>query len=121
MKSLFEEMGGTYRSEGDYLIPNLDVPESIQIGIWGQRRRRYLREHRNGLYTGMLLAGTLDAHLALIDTQAQEMLSQITVRLAEVEGVTEELKAQDQMEWVQRMNGIHIRAEETVNMELIYV
>ena len=121
MKSFFEETGGTYRREGDYLLPNLVAPESIPIGIWGQRRRRYLREHRNGIYTGMLLAGTLDTHLAQIDAQAQEMLSQITSRLAEAEGVTEELKVRDQMEWVQRMNSIRSRAEEIVNKELIFV
>ena len=121
MKSFFEETGGTYRRKGDYLLPDLVAPESIPIGIWGQRRRRYLREHRKGIYTGMLLTGTLNDHLAQIDAQAQEMLSQMSARLAVAEGVTEELKANDQMEWVQRMNSIRSRAEEIVNKELIYV
>ena len=121
MKSSFEEMGGTYHQEGDYLLPNLVAPESIPIGIWGQRRRRYLREYRNGIYTGMLLAGTLNAHLEQSDVQAQEMLSHIMSRLVAAEGVTEELKENNQMEWVQRMNSIRSRAEEIVNKELIYV
>ena len=121
MKSFFEETGGTYRRKGDYLLPDLVAPESIPIGIWGQRRRRYLREHRNGIYTEMLLAGTLNAHLAQIDAQAQEMLSQITSRLVTAEGVTGELKAQNQTEWVRRMNSLRSRAEEIVNKELIYV
>ena len=121
MKSLFEEMGGTYHQEGDYLLPDLVAPESIPIGIWSQRRRRYLREHRNGIYTGMLLAGTLDTHLAQIDAHAQEMLSRIISELAAAEHVTEKLKATDQMEWVRRMNSIRSRAEETVYKELIYV
>ena len=121
MKSLFEEKGGTYHQEGDYLLPNLVTPESSPIGIWGQRRRRYLREHRNGICTGMLLTGTLNDHLAQIDAQTQEMLSQISSCLAKAEGVTEEMKATDQMEWVRRMNNIRSRAEEIVNKELIYV
>ena len=121
MESLFEEMDGTYRQEGDYLLPNLLAPESSPIGIWGQRRRRYLREHRNGIYTWMLLAGTLNTHLVQIDAQAQEMLTQITSRLAAAEGVSEKLKTQDQMEWVRRMNSIRNCTEEIVNKELIYV
>ena len=121
MKSLFEEMGGTYRQEGDYLLPDLVAPESIFIGIWGQRRRRYLKEHRNGIYTGMLLSGTLNAHLVQIDAQAQDMLSRLPTDLAAAEGVTEELKANDQTEWVRRMNNIRSRAEEIVYKELIYV
>ena len=121
MKSLFEETGGTYHQEGEYLLPDLVAPESVPIGIWGQRRKRYLREHRNGIYTGMLLAGTLGTHLALVDDQAEEMLTQISSRLAKAEGVTEELKARDQMEWVRRMNSIRSRAEVIVNKELIYV
>ena len=121
MKSLFEEKGGTYRREGDYLIPNLEAPEPVPLGIWGQRRRRYLRVHRNGLYTGMLLSGSLDSHLAQIDVQAQEMLTSLVTQMANAEGVTEELKANDQMEWVRRMNSIRNRAEEIVHKELIHV
>ena len=111
----------TYTRIGDYDLPNLLPPPEPQIGIWGQRRRRYLREHRSALYTGMLLAGTLGTHLAQIDEQAQEMLSRISARLATAEGVTEELKARDQMEWVRRMNSIRSRAAEIVNKELIFV
>ena len=111
----------TYTLVGDYYLPNLLPPQEPKVGIWGQRRRRYLREHRSGLYTGMLLAGTLGTHLAQIDEQAQEMLTRISARLAASEGVTEELKARDQMEWVRRMNGIRSRAAEIVNKELIFV
>ena len=110
----------TYTRIGDYDLPNLLPPPEPQIGIWGQRRRRYLREHRSGIYTGMLLAGTLGTHLVQIDVEAQEMLARISARLAAAEGVTEELKAQDQMEWVRRMNGIRSRAAEIVNKELIF-
>lgn len=110
----------TYTLIGDYYLPNLLPPSESEIGIWGQRRRRYLREHRSGIYTGMLLAGTLDAHLSDIDAQAKEMLSLLTARLAAAEGVTEDLKARDQREWVRRMNSIRSRAAEIVNKELIF-
>lgn len=110
----------TYTLIGDYYLPNLLPPSASEIGIWGQRRRWYLREHRSGIYTGMLLTGTLDAHLTEIDAQAQEMLSLLISRLAAAEGVTEDLKANDQMEWVRRMNSIRNRAAEIVNKELIF-
>ena len=110
----------TYTLVGDYYLPNLLPPKKAKIGIWGQRRRRYLREHCIGIYTGMLRAGTLDVHLAEIDAHAQDMLSHLTARLAAAEGVTEELKENDQMEWVRRMNGIRSRAVEIVNKELIF-
>lgn len=110
----------TYTLVGDYYLPNLLPPQEPEVGIWGQRRRRYLREHCSGIYTGMLLAGTLGTHLSQIDVQAQEMLSLLTAHLAAAEGVTEELKAVDQTEWVRRMNSIRSRAVEIVNKELIF-
>lgn len=121
MKSLFDEMGGTYHREGEYYIPNLIVPESPVLGIWGQRRRRYLMEHRKPIYTGMLLAGTLNDHLIETDRDAEAMFSQLVTQLAEAEQVNEKLKASDQMEWVSRMNNIRNRAAEIVNKELIFV
>ena len=110
----------TYTLVGDYYLPNLLPPQWPEVGIWGQRRRRYLQEHCTGIYTGMLLAGTLDAHLTEIDVQAQEMLSLMATCLAAAEGVTEVLKENDQMEWVRRMNSIRSRAVEIVNKELIF-
>lgn len=118
-KSAFEEMGGTYRQEGDYLLPNLTVPETSPIGIWGQRRKRYLREHGGPLYTALLFSGKLDAHLADIDHQAQEMLFQLIAQMAKQEGVTELLKEKSQMEWVGKMNNIRERVEEIIMQELI--
>ena len=92
-KSLFEQMGGTYHQEGDYFLPNLAVPESVPVGVWGQRRRRYLREHRKALYNALLLSGKLDSHLADINQQAEDMFSQLVKQMAEQEGITEQLKA----------------------------
>ncbi len=108
-KSLFEQMGGTYHQEGDYFLPNLAVPESIPVGVWGQRRRRYLREHRKALYNALLLSGKLDSHLADINQQAEDMFSQLVKQMAEQEGITEQLKAKNQMEWVGQMNNIRNR------------
>ncbi len=119
-KSSFEQMGGTYRQEGDYLFPNLTLPESTSIGIWGQRRRRYLQEHKRPLYNAMLLSDKLDNHLAEIDQQAEQMFFQLVKQLTKQEGVTEQLKAEVQIEWVGRMNNIKNRAEEIVCSELIY-
>ena len=124
-KSTFELMGGTYRQEGDYLLPNLSVPEIAPIGIWGQRRRWYLREHRKTLYNALLLSGKLSSHLVDISQQAEDMFSQLVDQIAnqenitEREGVTEQLKADSQMEWVGHMNNIRGRAIEIVNDELI--
>ena len=110
----------TYRQEGDYLLPNVTVPESPRIGKYGMLRRDFLRKHRDPIYTGMLLAGTLNSHLEETDRTANEMLDQLISQMSEKEGVTERLKASDQMLWVQRMNSIQSRAEETVLTELIY-
>lgn len=111
----------TYHIEGDYLLPDLIPPETPRIGIWGMRRREFLRKHHGGLYTGLLLSGTLNAHLEEIDRSANEMLHLLIKQHAERERVTEELKAQDQMEWIRRMSSIRERAEETVFSELIYL
>ena len=110
----------TYRQEGDYLLPNVTVPESPRIGKYGMLRRDFLRKHRDPIYTGMLLAGTLNSHLEETNRTANEMLERLISQMAQTEGVTERLKASDQMLWVQRMNSIQGRAEETVLAELIY-
>ena len=119
-KSTFEQMGGTYRQEGNYLLPNLTVPERVSIGIWGQRRRQYLRGHRKALYNALLLSGKLDSHLADINQQAEDMFSQLVKQMAEQEGITEQLKADSQMEWAGRMNNIRSAVEEIVNTEIIF-
>lgn len=122
MKSLFEEMGGTYRQEGDYLIPNLALPDEpeYQIGKYGRMRRSYLKEHRPVLYANLLTSGTLHRHLAEIDQACNERMAIIVSAMAKQEDVTEALKAADQMEWVRRMNSIRSRAEEIVLTELVY-
>ena len=120
MESLYEQLGGTFHQEGDYLIPDLAAPPSPHIGIWGRRRKKYLLKNREPLYTAMLLSGKLNAHLEEVDRQAQELLFQLVDQMARVEGVTEQLKATDQMDWVRAMNNIRARAEEVVYMELIY-
>ena len=109
----------TYHREGDYLIPDLIPPEIPRIGVWGIRRRDDLRKYHNGIYTGMLLAGKLNAHLEEIDRSANEMFDLLVKLYATCEGVTEQLKAEDQMEWVRRMNSIRVRVEEVINSELI--
>ena len=119
-KSLFERMGGTYHQESDYFLPDLSVPELPAIGIWGQRRKQYLKEHRQALYAALLLSGKLDSHLVEIDTQAKNMFFQLAEQMAEQEGITEQLKADKQMEWVSGMNNIRQRTEEIINIELIY-
>ena len=119
-KSLFEQMGGTYRQEEDYLLPNLTVPQSAPVGIWGQRRRNYLRKHKEPIYTGLLLAGKLDAHLAEIDRQAEELFFRLADQMAQAEGVNEDFKAADQMAWVGQMNNIRNRIHEAINNEIIY-
>ena len=119
-KSLLEQMGGTYRQEGDYFLPNLAVPENAPVGIWGQRRRQYLREHRKALYNALLLSGKLDSHLADINQQAEDMFSQLVNQMATQEGITEQLKADNQMCWVGLMNACKNQAEEIIFAELIY-
>lgn len=119
-KSVFEQMGGTYRQESDYLLPNLAIPKSIPIGIWGQRRKQYLKTQCGAIYTGLLLNGELDSHLTKTDAQAEVMFFQLVNQLKEQEGITEQLKAENQMEWIGCMNNIRQRAEEIVDAELIY-
>ena len=121
-KTIFEEMGGTYTQVGDYLLPDLKLPEEEQrpISVWGQRHRRYLKEHRRASYATLLTSGKLNGYLADIERQAEEMFLRLVKQMAEAEGVTETLKAANQMEWVGRMNSIRSRAMEIVNSELIY-
>ena len=121
-KTIFEEMGGTYTQVGDYLLPDLKLPEEEQqpIGVWGQRHRRYLKEHRRATYATLLTSEKLNSYLSDIDRQAEELFSRLVKHMAEAEGVTEQLKADNQMEWVRRMNNIRNRAMEIVNSELIY-
>lgn len=113
----------TYTRQGDYNLPNLTLPEQDdrEIGIWGQRRRRYLKEHHRVLYYNLLTKCKLHDHLADVNKEAIELHDKLVKQLAEKEGVTEQLKAENQMLWVQRMNSIRNRATETVNKELIYV
>ena len=111
----------TYRTESGYRLPNLEVPEAPQVGKYGMLRRSYLANHKHGIYTGMLLTGELNSHLAEIDRQATEMVERMTEQMAAEQGVTEELKASDQMKWVGLMNSIQASAEEVVLKELVYV
>ena len=113
----------TYRQVGDVLLPNLELPsgERREIGVWCQRHKRYIREHRPGFFSSLVLSGMLDSHLADVEEQAQTLFSQLVKDMAAQEGITEQLKASDQMAWVGRMNNIRERATEIVNTELIYV
>ncbi|MBE6977259.1 MAG: TnpV protein [Ruminococcaceae bacterium] len=120
MQTIFESMGGTYRQEGDYLLPNIEVPESPQIGVWGRRRLQHLRSNKRVLYTTMLMSGTLKEHLEGIDKSAEKMFERLTMQTKLHEGITEDLKANNQLEWVRQMNSIRSRAEEIVYKELIY-
>ena len=122
-KTIFEEMGGTYVRQGDYNLPCLSLPTekgSTPVGVWGQRHLRYLKQHRKVLYTNLLTSGKLNSYLADIDKQAEDMFLRLVEQIANREGVTEQLKAENQIEWVGRMNNIRSRAMEIVNAELIY-
>ena len=119
-KSIFEQVGGTYYQQGDYLLPNLAVPESVPIGIWDQRRRQYLREHRKARYNTLLLSGKLDSHLADINQQAEDMFSQLLKQMAVQKVIAEQLKADNQMRWVGLMNTCKAQTEEIICAELIY-
>ena len=121
MNVVFEKTGIHYRRKGEYALPNLEVPESPKVGVWGERRRKYMREHQQALYTAMMLGGTLNTHLEEVDHTANEMYDHLTSHLAKQEGITEQLKATNQMEWVQQMNNVRNRAAEVVWKELICV
>ncbi len=110
----------TYHREGDYLIPDFTLPSPPNIGVWGERRRQYLLKNRKPLYTAMLLSSKLNAHLKEVDRSANDMMERLTKQMAEREGVTESLKACDQMAWVGAMSSIRARAEEVVYVDLIY-
>ena len=119
-QSFFEQDGGTYTQVGDVLIPNLTVEETAPIGRWGQMRKRYLKEQHPAAYSNMLLNGSLYRHLAEINKAADERIDLMTTRLARKRNITEKLKAEDQLRWLQEMNAIRATAEETVLAELIY-
>lgn len=122
-KAIYDEKNGLwYELRGDYYIPCLTVPaqEEKPIGIWGQRHLRYIKQERKTLYTELLTSGRLNTYLANVNEQAEEQILLLTKQMAEREGVTEQLKAQNQMLWVQRMNNIRDRAMEIVNHELIF-
>ena len=120
MKSTFEELGGTYKQVGDYLLPDVEVPESTEVGFWGLQRRKYLVEYQPALYTALFLSGKLADHLQEIDQSATQMYYQLLDQLKARNGVTEQLKATDQMKWVRRMNAVRQEAAEIVTKELIY-
>ena len=123
MKSIFEQHGGTYTVQGDYSLPNLILPteEERPIGVWGQRRLNYLKHHRKVLYYNLLTSGKLHSHLADVEEQAQDLFSRLVKEHAEKEGITEQLKATDQIKWVQRMNNIRERVIETVYSDVVFV
>ena len=122
-KTIFEQIGGTYTLQGDYYLPDLTLPaeEERPIGVWGQRHARYLKQHHKILFYSLLTSGKLNAYLAEIDRQAEDMFSRLVKQTAECEGVTEQLKAENQMEWVRRMNNIRNRSAEIINHELILI
>ena len=119
-KSLFDQMGGTYKQVGDYLLPDVELPEEKPIGVWGTRHYHHLRKSKRILFSQLTISGKMIDYIADIDKQAEEMFSQLVKQLAERYGITEALKITDQMEWVQRMNAVRETATEIVNSELIY-
>ncbi len=121
-KTIFEKMGGRYERQGDYLIPCLTVPteEEQPIGTWGQRHMDYLMQYRKVIYTNLLTSGRLNAYLADIDRQAQERFERLIEGMKQTQGITEQLKAENALEWTGRMNNIRACAREIVNKEIIY-
>lgn len=121
-KTIFEKMGGTFVKVGDYYLPDLALPaeEEEPIGVWGQRYLRYLKEYRRVVYFNLLISGRLNSYLADIDEQAENMFSRLVKEYADRQGVTEQLKAENQLLWVQRINNIRACAREVVEREIIY-
>lgn len=120
--TLFKQLGGTYTQIGDYLLPDLSLPAETQtgnVGVWALRHKRYLKQHHKVLYYNLLTSGKLDSHLADTEEQAQQLFLRLVKELAEKEGVTEQLKATDQMAWVRKMNNIRERVREIINKDLI--
>ena len=123
-ETLFEQFGGTYTRQGDYLLPNLTLPaeeEIGNIGVWAMRHKRYLKQHHKVLYYNLLTSGKMNSYLADIEQQAQQLFLRLVKELAEKEKVTEELKATDMLLWVQKINNIRSRVTEVVNNEIIYI
>ena len=122
-KTIFEEMGGTYRQVGNYLLPNITVPaeeENESIGLWGQRHARHLKEHHKVLYMNLLTSGKLHSYLVDIDKQADDMFLRLVKEYADRQGVTQQLKAENPHEWICRMNNIQACVREVVGQEIIY-
>lgn len=122
--TLFEQFGGTYTHIGDYALPDLSLPaekDDRPIGIWGQRRLRYLKQYHKVIYYNLLTSGKLDSHLADIEEQAQQLFLRLVKELAKKEGVAEKLKSADSMKWVQKMNNIRERVIETVYSDVVFV
>ena len=122
-KTLYEQTGGTYTMQGDYCLPNLTLPpeEERHIGVWAHRRRQYLKQHHKILYYNLLTSGKLRSHLADVEKEAQSLFLRLVKEYAENEGVTEQLKVKNPMEWVRRMNNIRERVNEVVNAEMIFI
>lgn len=122
MKSIFEQIGGTYTKQGDYRLPNITLPAEDErtIGVWGQRRLRYLKQHHKVLYYNLLTSGKLHSHLADVEEEAQSLFSRLVKEHAEKEGISEQLKTADQMAWVRKMNNIQNQVAKIINAELIY-
>ena len=118
-----EKTGVSYTLQGDYYLPDLSLPseEEQPIGIWGQRHLWYIRQHKRAFYINMLTSAKLNSYLAYIDTQAEEMFSRLVKQMSECEGVTEQLKAENPVSWISRMNNIRSKATEIANNDIIYI
>ncbi len=123
MKSIYENTGKGYTPQGDYVLPNIEIEDKAKhkIGVWGQRYRKYLQQNHRVLYYNYLTSGTLYKHISEVETQAENLFASVVKSLTEKENITEKLKAESPMEWVQKMNNIRNRAIEIVNTELIYI